>query len=1023
MTDQINLDQLEASTLEQSKSAETLSTADVVDLLAQATHENVEVALSPNLNVEKLGKESQQSIQELSDLEPQLSQAEQLIESQIDQSFPDTPQDIKDSTISTFRYIDDLDKINTLIHSFFEDQDSDEVDQLIENLLSQQIIQDYHTNFQKSADNKKTIAQAKSKLDQVVKDQLQIEYFHRSFTKRTGINLQSNQTTTLSYKYQNPEGQEVESELTITGLHKDKDGNAILSIKYIDPTTQAQTELNVTSYLLENIISASEALPSQITNQKDLDQHHLLTPLGLSFQVGPIDYIADGQASTLEILKSDDTSLELSESVELHGESKSTLSLNEFSKWANLNNAMPQLSKLELEQAVKTLPQSIQTRTGIPAENLPADYQIQTGSTFISQLDNSIITVQELSDTQIKYIFNNTERTKPNSLFLKQLSEGLFVPIKTPHQEPANENTEAEPSTEKPQTTDEQPISSKESDETSESSELKINFQKGGPSLLSPAFYTGLIQKGLTLNGNVIWMSYTDYSDIINAIVDNYKSSLSISRRRSLGTAFKNHPLIGESMARLDQAAKGEIRDDHKQYLERVGDWPQWQEEAFTQSDPVKFFATCSLLSDNGYLPVTDPRFINNVNKFASSIGKKVVQPTADNGPQVAEQLIDVFDALSGEKGTGSKIVTGNKSNMDSAVSRFKNQSSDTFNNNTDYGLYKLNKLIKQYKETNNIIDPHEFSGMILAAIESGNVDTLEIMNYLGMAAGIKRNGEYLIKDFGFLDPMKKNFVPGSLFLFPKTLNEIRQFYGKEFSNYNLPKNENIKANFSQRIGPEKAQKLTAFTRLLNTTGRAIVKSTEPVDEGILDNDHGAFGLYVVNHDKFHNTILYQSRTTRQNRALHAKNGRNAMNEFLKIMGEYKTIFDLNGANSFPSDKGNYQDIHEVVKNSMKVYISLESGLLQRAKLDSRSVTAPLVSENELTPAEKKRIEDSKFLIETVLKKADPSINTKQLLHSDDLTPEEMYKAIQNVFQKVSPADIEAGLKECFTYSQEKKAA
>lgn len=991
--------------------------AKTLELLQQAAHDQIELVMQNLPDINQLSQDVQSSHEELQRLDTIIKSINEKITSRFQQEFPNVDpahigwvtayfssfqgvQDIQDNTKNAFPDLEKS-KVDTVIQELYQDPE-------VANLAQTVNEQNKHEQV--------ILTQANSTLDQAFQSQLQVEQSRDQFQFETGVLLDKNMKANLHLQYKNTEGDIKTTFLDILGVKNTSQG-VQFEIRYQNPQDNKTKTIHINKGALSNILYNGNALNRNLSSPQSYNYISGYETLDLDIFKGDLDYIDEGGRGTITVQTQSANSITLSKNITVNGTSKNTLSTQEFSKWATLHKAMPKLSNSELQQAVQKLPRYIARQTSATATPVQSNFELQNGSQFKSLMNQSTIQVQTISPNTVTFTYNNQTITEPNSLFLKTLMTGWFEPdpesANTPSQDSDENQSEGPNEAIAIPTPDESNDKDKEeSQDSAENNEAhnedKLGLAYGGtPAFLKPKTYIDLIGKVLTLDGHIAWVSYSDSETLIKNIVDTIRSNLKISNERALGKAFKNLPLISETMARLESGAKGEISKDHKEYLERIGDWPQWQTIASQEQDPIKFFATCSLLKDKGYLPVHQPAFIANVNRLIASNGNfmsPVSKPNPSNGAEISEQLITFFDKFSEETGTGIEIVEGNSSNMKSAISRFKSQSIETFNNQHEFGMCKLHKLVQKYNETDETVDPHEIKGMLLAAISTGNVPTHELIHYLGMVAGMEKNGRPLISDFGFLDEVKKTFIPATLFMNPAQLNEIKAFYKGALSGYKFKKLEKMDAKLTERLPQDIISKLDAFSYLSNTMRRALDKSDDAIEEGNLDDDHGAYALYTVNHNKFHNSYLFQSNTTRMYRALTAKNGKNALVAFDDYMKGFANTL-ANKPDSLKSNKGLYKDEYEFIVNSMKNFISLEAGLNKRYDTNSR-LSAPSVG--EFKDSEKEKIANSKQLISKVLINAGADSTSIDQLMNQDLQPNDLYNLITKLFSQVKPADIKS---------------
>jgi hypothetical protein len=247
----------------------------------------------------------------------------------------------------------------------------------------------------------------------------------------------------------------------------------------------------------------------------------------------------------------------------------------------------------------------------------------------------------------------------------------------------------------------------------------------------------------------------------------------------------------------------------------------------------------------------------------------------------------------------------------------------------------------------------------------------------------------------------------------PPELNEIKSFYKNALSGHKFAKLEKMDAKFENRLPAQLISQLNAFSYISNTMLRAVDKSDDAIEGGSLDDDHGSFALYSVVHSKFHNSYLFQSKTTRMYRALSSKNGKNAIVNFEAYLEGFKNALS-HDLSSVKSSNKLYKDEHDFIINSMKNFISLEAGL--NSRYESTNLSAPSVG--EFKPYELDKIKRSKDLISKVLLSSGASTSDINKILNETQSPSDLFDDINRLFNQVKASDIQSVFVQSSSSSQ-----
>lgn len=844
----------------------------------------------------------------------------------------------------------------------------DFTDVQLNDLIDTFTTQDTLFNYQQSIREQKIQEEIlKNSLDTLlgdIEEKKQSEYLKLNILKKTGIHLKNDLTATLSIAYQDESGSESRFNLQIQEVQFLEDPNSedkiIIKISYRDPLENTDVTAFITPAALRNIVAVSKAQNTNLSSLDRVNKALNLSLLGVPFSQGAVlEYQTKNNGlQTITLDQVNSTEVILSEQVHIDGEDKANLTFPEFAKWASLHDCYPQISTDQLNTAILKLPElaSNNLSVTVPAPEDPV--VIQPGVKFKSNLIRAQVLITSVATDKISYQYNDAPiKEVTNSAFLNLLSSGYFSPeIPGIHEvidaaTPSASNNEG---------------NNGESDNEGGGNmdnpgDNSFSFSYGGmPALLKPSTYSGALGWALTLGGNVTWFSYNDVAtELIPKIVENIKGSLSNSNKRKLGEFFKNHPMIGEEFARMESGAKKELVEDYSTKLNRLGSWKKVREIIFNTNDVFEFIAASKFLQEKGYLPTYDRKYLENVRKFSNKLGKEFEIPTPiqANRAIIDKNLISFYDDLL-DPGEGVRMINANKSNKQSAIQEYRRQAEEIFNPpTTQWALTRLHTMIHDFS-TGGEIDPHEYEGYLLGAYDSGEVDEVQLLTYIGLGLSVKdKQGDTLVLGFeSLLGEFKKQFMAFNMFM-DDTQNEFVSFFQSNILDSSgkipMPADGNKNASFQERFGSEKSKKIQNFVYWTNLTKTVSKKQNDYLAKRELNKDFAGYSLFTHGYENLRDEYVF-IKSNLSSSSLAPDQVNNSMKTFPRMLEAYSNVV-TEGESNYWDKPGRYPNHGDKIAQVIFNYILLEGAYSGRVKTNSSATVGGILSPDNLADTDKVR--------------------------------------------------------------------
>ncbi|MDP2643194.1 MAG: hypothetical protein Q8P62_05115 [Candidatus Peregrinibacteria bacterium] len=258
------------------------------------------------------------------------------------------------------------------------------------------------------------------------------------------------------------------------------------------------------------------------------------------------------------------------------------------------------------------------------------------------------------------------------------------------------------------------------------------------------AYQTGLPLHGTsqsfvkTLWNNTRFLSIDDLWQMGKTGYQYYERRFEQRQKNRYGIVGKDLPFFGSEMQQISQAANNEQTSHFKEALEKKG-IVTIKERLRITSNKEEFKACIIVLTEKGMMNWHDVAFWKNTNKFVKH-GKEIPLPKSpnENNPYTHVSVSDdrtgydfmegAIDSIWGD-GYFGEWYSGNKSHYESHAKGFYAEGKEL--EGVDGGhARKLANLLHHHKE-GHFVDPMEYEGLLLHAIEEGKADMEDKIYYL----------------------------------------------------------------------------------------------------------------------------------------------------------------------------------------------------------------------------------------------------------------------------------------------------
>ncbi|PIZ76464.1 hypothetical protein COY05_01080 [Candidatus Peregrinibacteria bacterium CG_4_10_14_0_2_um_filter_38_24] len=258
------------------------------------------------------------------------------------------------------------------------------------------------------------------------------------------------------------------------------------------------------------------------------------------------------------------------------------------------------------------------------------------------------------------------------------------------------------------------------------------------------AYQTGLPLHGdsqsfvRTLWNNTRFLSLDDLWQMGKTGYQYYDRRFEQRQKNRYGIVGKDLPFFGSEMQQISQAANNEQTSHFKEALEKKG-IITIKERLRITSNKEEFKACIIVLTEKGMMNWHDVALWKNTNKFVKH-GKEIPLPKSpnENNPYTHVSVSDDrtgYDFMEGAinsiwgDGYFGEWYSGNKNHYDSCAKNFYAEGKEL--EGVDGGhARKLANLLHHHKE-GHFVDPMEYEGLLLHAIEAGKADMEDKIYYL----------------------------------------------------------------------------------------------------------------------------------------------------------------------------------------------------------------------------------------------------------------------------------------------------
>ncbi|MDA1060230.1 MAG: hypothetical protein O3B47_00355 [bacterium] len=236
------------------------------------------------------------------------------------------------------------------------------------------------------------------------------------------------------------------------------------------------------------------------------------------------------------------------------------------------------------------------------------------------------------------------------------------------------------------------------------------------------------------LSGNDIW-------EMGKAMWEYYERRWQRRQKERYSSIGTDIPFFAPEMKRIHQAAENEEVNQFKETFEQFGVF-QIQERLKKTRNRDEMKAAIMVLSDKGQLRWDDIDFWKNLNKFVDASVAIPIPSNGDPNTRVSDKddrtgfdfIAGAIDSLWGE-GTYNGWFNKNKGSYQSNAKGYYEEGNQLEGVDGGHGR-RLATLLADHKR-GNFVDPHEYEGLILHAIERGKAGMQQKIYYMieGVAA------------------------------------------------------------------------------------------------------------------------------------------------------------------------------------------------------------------------------------------------------------------------------------------------
>ena len=231
------------------------------------------------------------------------------------------------------------------------------------------------------------------------------------------------------------------------------------------------------------------------------------------------------------------------------------------------------------------------------------------------------------------------------------------------------------------------------------------------------------------------FMSLSDMWEMGKAMWEYYDRRFQRRQKAKYSSVGKDLPFWAPEMQRINQAAETEQVNQFKESFEQYGVY-QIQERLRKTRNRDEFKACYITLADKGQLRWDDIEMWQNLNRFVAAGVAVPIPKNGDPNNRVSETdprtgfdfLKGAIDSLWGE-GQYNEWFAKNKNTFQSNAKSYYEEGKQLEGVDGGHGR-RLGVLLQQHKN-GEFVDPHEYEGLILHAIEAGKSTMQEKIYYM----------------------------------------------------------------------------------------------------------------------------------------------------------------------------------------------------------------------------------------------------------------------------------------------------
>lgn len=231
------------------------------------------------------------------------------------------------------------------------------------------------------------------------------------------------------------------------------------------------------------------------------------------------------------------------------------------------------------------------------------------------------------------------------------------------------------------------------------------------------------------------FLSVDDIWEMGKAMYEYYERRFERSQKIKIGDTGKDIPFFSPEMKRIKQASENEMVNQCKESYAELGD-DEILEIVINTNNKDEFRAGTLVLSEKGQMRWDDIEVWKNLNRFTDPSKAIPIPTNGDPYTKLGEHdnrtgfdlLEDAYDSIWG-KGTYSGMYSQNKSKYLSNAKGFYEKGDELEGLSGEHGL-RLQTLLHKHKD-GEYVNPHEYEGLIMHAIERGKISMPEKLYYI----------------------------------------------------------------------------------------------------------------------------------------------------------------------------------------------------------------------------------------------------------------------------------------------------